>query len=735
MVTEELLRYVEFQINRGVDRSSVKMTLLQNGWTGEDVNEAFKVVDTVLSKTITSSPQAAASTETATVTSTADNQPTRDSIDFSGTQTGPNGVANSSTQSNDNIVESTDQNAAVHNNGADNHSNQAQPTKVTQPASTQSQQLNRIVNSSDQVSVAGTASAVNPVRDSGVESLKYRKPQDWQQRVDDETASAFNQSLQQQNNSQLSDLQTDQVNTESQTQLGTVESREPVNNLQAGEVIRPRINENLAARTGFDSVTDIEKSVQQSGAEGKTVASPESINAAGVQSNPAAELRNKKTRSSGKVSKFKVFIIGLVVLLLIGVTTFLFWYTNNSSVTGDGMVGASVENMLAQDYIQYELVGTVPVTASDNVPPAFEGVESGFEISVEGLVDPQSGRNGFGIEADDVVFYYVYDGVANYGKIERLPTSFQALVASAVGNWFDFSSSENTRSLLQLVTNEPATSVLSIGDNIRAGLLDMYVNDFIEIETGDVVEKTIRKGSDEVYSFKGKEVNFVVSSALLASRLGTESQAVTDFVQTTGLESLAGTMYLDIDTELPRLVEFNLVTAEVSYPMTLELFYDYAGKDIAAPPESEIVAASNVIETLRALTADNEAAALQTQVRLVGSAASVYYDENGTYVGLCDSQAVSDVSIGLAESYGLVPVCNEFQGSYVFQVVLPNDEFYSCIDIDYVETTTQTGLTSLASQCGQAVPYQPLQSEVPVGEDLSGSDDSTTTISDEEFFE
>lgn len=45
MITEELLNFIETQLKQGADKNEIKKTLLENGWSEADVNEAFSIVE------------------------------------------------------------------------------------------------------------------------------------------------------------------------------------------------------------------------------------------------------------------------------------------------------------------------------------------------------------------------------------------------------------------------------------------------------------------------------------------------------------------------------------------------------------------------------------------------------------------------------------------------------------------------------------------------------------------
>lgn len=45
MVTEELLNFIKTQLKQGADKNEIKKTLLENGWSEADVNEAFSIVE------------------------------------------------------------------------------------------------------------------------------------------------------------------------------------------------------------------------------------------------------------------------------------------------------------------------------------------------------------------------------------------------------------------------------------------------------------------------------------------------------------------------------------------------------------------------------------------------------------------------------------------------------------------------------------------------------------------
>ena len=648
MVTEELLRYVEYQANRGIDKSSIKMTLLQAGWTGDDIKEAFTVVDTV------------ASSETA------------------------GSVVNTP-------AEPAELASQPVSNQPDPYTNPVQNTQPAQTNYAQPEPIQSAVNetasnaTAPDLAKASVSNESNPV--DAVTELKYRKAADWQQ---GKQAIANN-------------IET--INPGNVSAINNPGPTATVAAAAAGSVYRPQISN------------------YQSG---------DLNNSSRVAVNPAQALRQQKMSAQNqttKKSKAKgviLTLIGLVVLLAAGFYVFQTFFARPSY-----NVSEVVSAMKGQEYILYDASGGLPTVANagdSELPDLIDNLNSQLAVSVQGLIEPQSGNNGFGLSVGETTFDYVLYNGSSYGKVRSLPADKASLYPDLIGNWFEISDGPTTQSLLRLISAQPATSLTNVGRDLASAL--GMLNEAGLLNVAYLSSDTDQSGA------KIDTFSIAIDVATLTSRLSTESAMLLDLVDATGITEINGQARINRDTKLPTRLDLRLLTVSGSEEMSVTFNYDYNDVPVSTPPQ--VVPSADVIASLETLAAGGEVEDIKSKLQLLASDASVFFSTNDTYLDFCFDTQVTTLNTTITDRYNRQAVCQDTAATFVYQVPLSDPTFNVCVDTNFVPVITNQSLVAGAITCGPAAQYQPPVNNPTTPADTTTSADSTTTsntISDEEFFE
>lgn len=641
MVTEELLRYVEYQSNRGVDRNSIKMTLLQNGWAGDDITEAFKIVDTVTSAEAQLANQPSSPESQPVVTNTQPqtqvNQPNQP-VDNRG-QSGPSQPGLGTTHQYSN--QSQPAQVVADQSANSNYSDSAQLNQANQYTSqgTTSQDLPGSVQSTGQPIGNQSQPSIDPITVN--ESLKYRTAEDWQT------------------------------------------NRPPVETAQ-----QPTPNPSgvyMQSTTGQVIATNQNQAIVQPNQSNPVMTQP-------IAASPRTALQQNKPKNSGVK---KGILIGLIVVVLaaLGYVGYYFFAHQDSPPTYD--LSDVISAMKSQNYIIFNADTALPVATESigpTAPPAIQRLDQPqVSFSTKGLIDPLAGKTGFEIVVGQAKFDYVYDGNSSYGRIRELPDDLKGEFIDSMNKWFNFSDPNDTRVVQQFFTNNPGNSMTDTGSALGTALVDLYQSGNIELVYLDS------------YELDGEMVDrfdFFLDIRQLLSRLGPEASLISSIISHLDIATLQGIATINHESMLLQSIEAELTPTST---LIADFSYNYQGaQQITAPSETSSV--TEILVPLQSINQFSVIAKIRATLRTIGSNASVYFSENQSYAGFCDSEVVQTSVTTIADFSGNLPFCNSVSAGFAFQVKLPNTDHFACIDNDLVDQATLTPLGQ-ATACGEAVQY------------------------------
>lgn len=698
MVTEDLLKYVEYQINRGLDRNSIKMTLLQNGWTGEDINEAFKIVETVSTTIPTAYNSAGNTNPTAGINEASDQNSSNNAFTQTESTAQPQTARNTLNPTAENFQAqavtsnfptqsqpvafrdpslNTEQSVATSQNYTSNPSAQL-ATFSTTPGQIQNTAVSDLDNQRLATAMQPNGLVINPQESatSGpVNDLKYRSASDWQQNNTPNVAPS---------NVTSNPVTSNQPATATSPNVAGM----PQSTTAGPAVYRPQINPNLA------------------------------------QVNPAVALRKQKQQEKlqrRQSSKLRNILITLIVLILLGGGGFYVYSTYLASPQYD--LGQVITAMQAQDYILYDINGVLPIDTdaiSESGPVAISQITSDtLPIKVQGLIDPTSARNGFGVSFNQATFDFVYDGIGSFAKIRQLPESLSSQYSDVIGQWFDFSTPSQTRSTLGFFSSNPPASLPDLGSDLAAALQAVYSEGLLQINDsggGNVEGQAV---DTLTLSFDPRQVS---------SRLSEDSAMISDLLSVGNVTQVSVTLSIEKSSMLPLRADVELITDGSSQQLTIEFSYDYDGNPITAPLDP--LPAETVITPLLSLSEISVAANVNSQLSVFGSRASVWMQENDTFIGLCTSEELAPLRDYVDQTFEGAVVCNETADNFAVQATLPEPGFFACIDQNYAARTTAASIGT-GTICPEATQYRPA-AQSPV---INPTQQTDSAITDEEFFE
>lgn len=809
MVTEELLRYVEYQSNRGVDKNSIKMTLLQAGWTGEDITEAFTIVDTVktadkavdysqsnagqsISQTNTLDPSQAqtdgqsnqqsavtGNDQTQTNPTSASQQPAQSNpANPTQSQTYPQSSAannnqpeintstqlNESIQNNDLAAQEISANSAVTQSTSDqsqtrpldqpantgeasssaNQGDFAATSQSTDPLANIRQKLSQKANldSADMATVANAQPAASQLNQSAQSPADQgSQPQPNQQATAPETV--VNQS----NSADSANKPNSSPQSQSIEQSAMQKTRP-----DSGEVINPGDLKYRKAdewQNTESTQTDQRISLDSSPVVNQVAATSAAMGQVGVvrpqinsdnnfnrstnrvltnQANPAKTLEQKKqqNRKSNSGSKAKKVI--LIAIILIVILAAAGWFAFSSYFARPAYTVADmVAAMKQQQYILYIVDGTLPVAnfeTDDSILLSRLNVDE-LELNIEGLVEPATSKNGFGLESNGLNFNYVFDGTNSYGNFVSLPASVSQEFSGITEQWFDFTSMQDTTQLTQLVTDSPVGSLPTVASDITRAITEANAAGLIQVA---------------YLESEGGMDNFALSMdpATISSRLSADSQAVADLLVATGITEVSGVVSVERSRMLPMRLSLELVAVDATTDFDITLRYDYDDDPITGPPN--VVPADQVLGQLQSVTAGPSYEFINERVSLVGSSASAYFNANGNYLGFCQDDSVADITNTITNLYNFEVQCVGQETAFAYQSPISDPGYYICVDGDYVNEVTQTLLDTEVNpaECGPAVAYEPPTPEPIANDEVDDSDSPAENgdgVTDDEFFE
>jgi hypothetical protein len=272
--------------------------------------------------------------------------------------------------------------------------------------------------------------------------------------------------------------------------------------------------------------------------------------------------------------------------------------------------------------------------------------------------------------------------------------------------------------VLSLLSGNPPTNLSDVVNAVSSSLTDLYNSDVLQFEYKNTIDGA--SGAVDMFDF-----SFDVDS--FNSRIPQNTAFFNDMFDYSGLLSVEGQAQIDRNTRLIQEVDAQLIHQSGASNINISFDYDYTGSAITAPPN--VVPSDEIISILQQL-GPGEEVVIMDRLRLLGSDASVYRDNEGSFNNFCASDAVQELRDFVSTNTGVQATCNAANSEFLVQLPLPNPDFFGCIDSNYSAVVTQTAVGTEATSCGPSVVYI----RTDDGSDLS-TEASESDISDDDFFD